>query len=322
MMKKQLLLIFLLFFSLAQCKKENPDVISASGILDSTQIRISSKLGGKILKMYADEGRKIKKGDILFETDCEELRLQLLQAETNLMIAKNQYSLVIKGARREDIEQVKYSIDILETNLLIAKNDFERAKRLFEANAISQKTLEEAELKVKVIEKQIEASKQNYQKVKNISRAEEIEAARLRIESSNIAIDILKERMSDCTVTSPVDGTITKKIFNEGELIAPGSPVYLITDTSKIFLKIYLPEKEIFRIKIGDKAIIKTDADIGEFQGVVTYISDEAEFTPKTIQTKDERTKLVFMVKIEIDNVDGRLKSGLPADAYFNLKNR
>ncbi len=312
-----ILLLFLIFFT--ECRKENPDIISASGVLDSTQVRISSRIGGKIIKTYADEGMKVRKGDILFETDCTELKLQLMQTETNLLIAKNQYSLTVKGARKEDIEQVKYSTDILETNLLIARNDYERAKRLFEANAISQKMLEDAQFKVKIIEKQIEASRQNYQKIKNISRAEEIEAARLRVESSKIATDILKERISDCNVTSPLDGTITRKIFSEGELINPGIPVFLVTDTSKIYLKIYLPEKDILKIKTGDRAAIKTDIGTKEIYGTVTYISEEAEFTPKTIQTKDERTKLVFMVKLEIQNNDQILKPGLPADAIFRI---
>lgn len=314
--------ILVLIFIFYACKRENPNIVSASGIFDLPQIKISSTIGGKIIKLYTDEGKKVSKGDVLFETDCTELRLQLSQAETNLMILQNQYSLILKGSRKEDIEQVKYSMDILETNLLIAKNDYERAKKLYEANAISKKHLEDAEFKVRIIEKQIEASRQNYQKIKNISQREEIESAKLKVEAAKIAIDIIKERVLNCTVTSPIDGIIIKKIFNEGEFVGPGIPVFLLADTSKIYLKVYLPEKDVFKIRINDKAKIKTDVDFDDIIGTVVYISEEAEFTPKTIQTKDERTKLVFMVKLEIDNKKGLLKAGLPADAYFEISKK
>lgn len=299
------------------CKKETQNYIIASGVLDTTQIRIASKLGGRIIKMYAQEGSNVKKGDILFETDCQELKLQLLQSEINYKILDNQYKLTVKGARKEDIEQLRYSTEILKTNLAVAKNDYERAKRLFEANAISQKQLEDIELKVKVIERQIDASEENLKKVKNISRAEEIEMARLRLESSKIASDILKERLSECIVASPINGIVLRKNFNEMEFTQIGVPVYIVSDNSVINLKIYLPEPDVFKIKRGDIAKVRVDGISREFEGKVIFISDEAEFTPKNIQTKDERVKLVFMVKLEIDNSEGILKSGLPADTYF-----
>jgi len=312
-----LFLITLTSLSVLSCKEKKENTISASGTLDATQVKISSKIGGRISKMYVEEGDKIKKGQILFDMDCKELRLQLEQAELNYELAKVQHRLISKGARKEDIEQNRFSIEILKTNLDVAMNDYERARRLFSANAISQKALEDAELRVKVIEKQISAAEENLKKIKSISREEEIEVAKLRVDTSKVSIDILKERLSDCTVSSPIDGIISKKIYNEGEIVAPSNTVYLITDPLSIYLKIYLPLEEVFKVKIGDEMIVRVDGQNRDFIGRITYISDEAEFTPKNIQTRDERVKLVFMVKVLVDNKDGILKPGLPADAYL-----
>ncbi len=313
---KILLFLILAGFILSCTKQENPQ-IEAHGILDSTQIKISSKIPGRITEIYYEEGQRVKKGDLLFRIDCKDLELQLRQSEINLQISETQYKLIKKGARKEDIEQIRYSAEILKTNLEIAKNDFERARNLYAANAISKKALEDSELRVKVIEKQLEATNENLKKVSNISREEEIESARLKIESTKVAIEILKERISECDVFSPVDGVVTSRIFNTGEIINAGSTVYLITDNSRIFLKVYLKEKEVFKVKINDQARIRVDGIDREFPARVSYISDVAEFTPRNVYTKDERVKLVFMVKLIIENSDGLLKPGLPADALF-----
>lgn len=130
--------------------------------------------------------------------------------------------------------------------------------------------------------------------------------------------DLLKKAIADCTIAAPVGGVVTRKPVEAGELVQAGATVLTISDLDRVNLMIYVTEKELGQVKLGQTAAVTIDSAPGRiFSGKVTYISSEAEFTPKNIQTKEDRAKLVFRVKVEIDNPEGVLKPGLPADAII-----
>jgi HlyD family secretion protein len=163
---------------------------------------------------------------------------------------------------------------------------------------------------------QLSSAKENYTKMKNYARPEEIKQAEAKLNQSIASAGLIKKNINDSYIISPLNGIVVKKYFEVGETVSPMSSLVKISDLTNVELYIYVTELELGKIKLGQKAEVSVDAfKDKKFEGRVTYISPEAEFTPKNIQTKDERTKLVFAIKIELPNPNFELKSGMPADA-------
>jgi HlyD family secretion protein len=157
-------------------------------------------------------------------------------------------------------------------------------------------------------------------KLRRLARPEEIQAAEARLDQARAAADLLAKTIADSTITAPAGGIVTHKAVEAGELVTPGATVVTLADLDSVYVMIYVTELEIGRIKLGDGVDVRIDAFPDKpFPGKITYISPEAEFTPKNVQTKEDRVKLVFGVKVEIENKAGLLKPGLPADAVVRV---
>jgi HlyD family secretion protein len=140
------------------------------------------------------------------------------------------------------------------------------------------------------------------------------------LDQARAAVELLEKTIADCTITAPAGGIVTHKAVEAGELVTPGATVVTLAGLDSVYVMIYVTELEIGRIKLGDGVEVRIDAFPDKpFPGKITYISPEAEFTPKNVQTKEDRVKLVFGVKVEIENKDGLLKPGLPADAVVRV---
>lgn len=314
-------LAFLVSISL-QCNNSNDvNALSASGTLEAQTLTISAKVAGQISKLRVDESSRVNRGDTLLLIDDENYRLQLAQAEAALEIAGAQLALLQKGARKEDLEQASALLRQAEINFEAAEKDFNRINKLFEKETISQKQFDDASNRLLISKSQFIAATENFTKLKSLVRPEELRQAEAKLKQAVAARDILKKSVNDCVVTAPSDGIISKRYFNESELVLPMASLFKLIDLKKVNLMIYVSETELPKIKLGQKAEITIDAfDEKKYEGNVVFISPEAEFTPKNIQTKDERAKLVFAVKIEIKNDSMELKSGLPADALIKLQ--
>ena len=243
-----------------------------------------------------------------------------MQAEANVDFAEAQLKLLKKGAREEDIKQAEEMLKQAEINFDQAKKDKERMTNLFESKSITKKQLEDATARYDVTLAQLNSAKENYKKITNLARPEEITQAEANLKRQKATADLLKKNIRDSYVTSPKDGFIVKTFVEEGETVSMLSSLFKVSDLSVAKLVIYVSEKELGKVKLNQEADIYIDTyEDKSYKGFVSYISPEAEFTPKNIQTKDERTKLVFAVKIEIPNPNLELKAGLPADAVIKL---
>jgi HlyD family secretion protein len=164
------------------------------------------------------------------------------------------------------------------------------------------------------------AAEQTYQKLLTGSRKQEVEAAMARAESAAAQADLLEKKVRDCVITAPAEGTVTLRGIEPGEYVSPGARVFRITNLDRVKLMIYVAEADLGKIRTGQDASIFVDSHPDRpFPGTIVYISPIAEFTPKNVQTKEERTKLVFAVKVEADNLEGILKPGMPADASVRV---
>ena len=309
--------ILLLSLIITSCSGDNNnEYIEESGTIEATESVISSQVSGKVLSINKDEGSNVSEGDTLLIIDHELYEIQLLQANAGRDIAKAQYDLLVKGARSEDIKSSYEMLLQAEANYKLAESDKERMTNLFETNSITKRQLEETNTRYEVTKAQYNSAKENYSKIKNLARPEEIAQAKANYEKADAASKLIEKNIRDCFVTSPIKGTVVKSYIEMGETVSMLSSLAKVTDLSIVELVIYVPENVLGKIKTGQKAEITTDSYAGKvYEGKVIFISPEAEFTPKNIQTKDERTKLVFAVKIEVPNPNNELKAGMPADA-------
>lgn len=316
-MKRIVLSLMLFSFFISSCSdKKDPNTITASGTIESVNVTVSSKLSGQVKLIAVKEGDKVKKGDLLAEIDHELLDIQLRQAEANIEGANAQLKLLISGARKEDVRSAQEQVTQAKTNLDQAKTDRDRMKALYESNTVTKKQYDDAVSRYEITLAQYNTSKENLQKVKNIIRPEEIENARANVKRNIASADLLKQNIEDCKIYSPSDGIVSKKFVEAGEIVSPSSSILKISDLQTVNLVIYVTETELAKVKLGQKADIKIDSYKDKnYEGKIIFISPEAEFTPKNIQTQDERTKMVFAVKIEISNPQFELKPGMPADA-------
>ncbi len=310
----------LLSLFLFACSGNDKNTISESGTIEATEVVISSQVAGKILKILKEEGAKVSAGDTLLTIDKEALDLQLNQALAARDMAKAQYDLMVKGARKEDIAQAQEGLKQADANFNNAKADKDRMENLYNGKAITKKQWDDASTRFDIAQAQYVSAKENFAKIKNIARPEEIAQAKANYEKAEAAVGLIQKSIRDSYIISPINGFIVKKFVEEGETVSMMSSLVKVADLSSMKLSIYVSETDLGKVKLGQKAEVTVDAFKNKtYNGVVEYISPEAEFTPKNIQTKDERTKLVFEVKIRVSNPNFELKSGMPADAKIIL---
>jgi HlyD family secretion protein len=303
---------------LACSSKAAKDVISASGTIEAIEVNVASKVSGQILTLAVEEGARVKPGDVLANVDHATADIQLRQAEAGVDLAQAQLVLLRNGARKEDIQQAEAVLKQAEAGLLVASDDARRMRELVRTGSVTTKQRDDAEARLTVAEAQRSAAAEALNKVRRLARPEEIQAAEARLAQARAAADLLTKTISDCTITAPAGGIVTHKAVEAGELVTPGATVVTLTELDSVYVMIYVTETEMGRVRLGDAVEVRIDAFRDRaFAGKITYISPEAEFTPKNVQTKEDRVKLVFGVKVEIENKDGLLKPGLPADALF-----
>lgn len=293
-MKKIFYAITLPFLLLA-CQPDN-DAADAYGNFEAETVIVSAETPGRILKFNIEKGQQVKAGFSAAIIDTVQLHLQWLQlnAQQAAVVAKRQ-SIQSQIAVFE--EQIK--------NLIINK---ERIKNMLKDGAATQKQLDDIQAQISVINKQIANTKTQFTL---IGKEQEV------IEAGKASV---ADKLQRCQVLSPVSGTVLETYAEQGELTAAGKALYKVADISELELKIYVSGAQLPHVKLGQQLDVMVDQNSTKnqhFTGIVTWISSEAEFTPKIIQTKEERVKLVYAVKVTVKN-DGTLKIGMPGEVRWS----
>jgi HlyD family secretion protein len=320
-MKRKITALGLVVLAGLACSNgRDKNVISASGTIETVEVNVASKVAGQVLSLSYKEGARVAPGDLLAVIDHASLDIQLRQAEAGVRLAEAQLALLVKGARSEDIRQTEAALKQAEVALKIAADDAARMRELFKTGSVTSKQRDDAEARLTVSSAQQISAAAALGKIRRLARPEEIQAAEARLAQARAGAELLAKTIADCTITAPAGGIVTHKAVEAGELVTPGATVVTLADLDSVYVMIYVTELEIGRIKLGDGVDVRIDAFPDKpFPGKITYISPEAEFTPKNVQTKEDRVKLVFGVKVEIENKAGLLKPGLPADAVVRV---
>ncbi|MBN2201444.1 efflux RND transporter periplasmic adaptor subunit [bacterium] len=279
----------------AGCSRKPAPAFDGSGVLEATEITIGAKTAGTVDSLAVREGDFVGRGDVLCVIETDKLRLQKHQLAAGL----NEVRLNIRNAER--------AAALAEEGFRAAEKKFNRIRVLHGESSVSQQQFEDAETGFLAAKTQYENSRTSLQALG--SKAEQV---RLQLEIAESGLD-------DATIRSPLSGTVTQLYLDRGEIARPGGPVAAVADLERMWIKVYVKETELGRIKLNSEAVLRIDSAPGrEFKGRISWISQKAEFTPKMVQTKDARSDLVYAVKVEVSNPDGTLKIGMPADVVIN----
>ena len=305
---------FLLLFAAVACRREVSDTIIVSGHVEATEVRVSTKGSGTLEKISFDEGDSVTQGQELVRIDTVDLNLALEAATAEREQARAQLRLLLAGAREEDIAEARAQVSRAQADLDGADLELSRMEGLLSSGSGTTRSRDDAQTRRDVAKASLDAARERLRKLEAGSRPEEIEAARARVAAAAARIAQLGQQIEDATIRSPVDGVVTQKLAERGELLVVGSGVALVTDLSGAWLNVYVGEPSLPRIRIGQSVEVLTD-DGQIRKGEISFVASEAEFTPKNVQTQDERVKLVYRVKVKLFNDDHLFKPGMPAEA-------
>lgn len=299
-MKKTITYSSLLVLALAMtaCGKGNK-AYDASGVFESTEVTVSAEGNGKIMSLDLQEGDRLEAGAVVGCIDTVQLYLSKIQLEASRRAV---------GSGRLNISR---QIAALESQIAKQRQELDRFTKLEQAGASNRKQVEDIQAQLDILERQLAAQKESLQNTNsNVSgQADALEAQVMQLE----------DKIRKCVITSPVSGTILAKYSEAGELAVQGRALFKVADLDNIRLRAYITADQLTGLKLGQS--VKVFADQGtsgrkEYAGTLIWISDKAEFTPKTIQTRDERANLVYAVKIAVKN-DGLIKLGMYGEVKF-----
>jgi HlyD family secretion protein len=319
----------------AGCAPETPaHSLRVSGHVEATEVQVAADVGGRILDLRVAEGDRINRGDVVATLDARDTDLQIRRGRADRATAVAQLRLLEAGSRVEDIRQAEAQVDAaqadvtaIEADLKGAQLDLDRFEALLKANAGSQKQRDDAKARADVArerqrgaQERVRAAREAVTRLQRGSRPEEIEAARTRVTAADAQLAVLEKALADAQIVAPVSGVVTQKLVDAGEIVMRGTPLVIVTDLDNAWANVFVPEPMVPRVKLGQAATVTTDAGGDALQGKVTFVSPKAEFTPRNVQTAEERSKLVYRIKVTVDNKAGILKPGMPVDAELGLQ--
>jgi multidrug resistance efflux pump len=318
-------------------------VIAASGTIEATEINISPELGGRVKVVHVNEGDVVKAGDRLIEFDTSLLEAQRAQAEAVLkatlaaaqaaqaaqVAAQANFDLLAAGPSAEQLAVAQTVVDKAQVAVDAAREAYdglsEAARDTTQGQTLKTQldtaiaTLDNALAQYELAEAGARPQQMEAAQAQVDATQAQLEAARAQAEAAQAALSVLDVQLGKLTLKAPADGVVLARSIEPGEMAVPGATLLVIADLGRLTLTVYVPEDRYGNVGLGQTAAITVDSFAGQsFEGTVTYIADRAEFTPRNVQTAEGRRTTVFAVRLSLDNPEGRLKPGMPADVVFN----
>jgi HlyD family secretion protein len=297
------------------CRKgQDASLIVASGHVEATEVLVSTKVAGTLETLAVDEGTTVAAGQEIARVDTTDTELALASARADRALAEAELRLRRAGSRVEDVREAEAQVLRAEADLAGAARDLERMEGLLASGSGTTQSRDDARTRRDVAAAGKDAARERLRRLAAGSRPEEIDAAAARVQAADARIAQLQQQLTDALVASPVAGVVTEKLAEKGELAARGTGIVVVTDLPNAWLNAYVTEPDLARLRLGQGAEVVTD-DGQSRKGRVSFVASRAEFTPKNVQTRDERVKLVYRIKVALENADGLFKPGMPATA-------
>ncbi len=321
--KHKLFLLFSLLLAIGglaywyfERREQETGVLRLSGNIEVTDVQLAFKIAGHVEKRLVDEGHSVTQGQLIALLDSADLRQQVEIRKAELAAAQAALTELLNGSRPQEIAAAAAAVESARAEDARLALDLQRAQELYATKVIPLQNLQAAEAASKVADARVREAEAQYNLVKIGPRQEAIDQARARLQQTEHSLGLANVQLGYATLTSPLTGVVLSKNIELGDYVVPGTPVVTVADLVNVWLRAYVSETDLARIKLGQTARVTTDTHPGKvYEGRIGFISSEAEFTPKSVQTPKERVKLVYRVKIDITNPNMELKAGMPADA-------
>ncbi len=309
--------------------------LEASGSIEANEIILSTLSGGKVIEVYFVEGQNTSRGDLLLRLDDRPLQAQrnasvanVDQATAAQAAAQAQLDMGLAGPRSEEIAAAEGAVRAAAAQVDIARAGLEAVESAIALelgpNTPTEHDLAAAEAQIEMAEGHLEQAQAQLVMISTGATIYEhaileahVEQASAALAAAEAALQSIDIEIENASVYSPIDGVIIQRLINPGEIAAPAAALFLIADLGELTLTVFVPEAELGKVELGQRTNVSVDAYEQIFEGVVTHIASSAEFTPRNVQTQEERVHMVFAVKVRLDNADGLLRPGMPADATF-----
>ncbi|WP_347158805.1 HlyD family secretion protein [Pontibacter chitinilyticus] len=316
MKNQSLYLTLLLGFILSACGSNEPD-FDATGTFEADEVIVSSELAGRIDSFAVEEGQQLPAGKVVGVIDAQTLALQKEQVEASIN-ALEEKTLDVQP----QIRLLQDQLQVQKAQLASLQREKQRTQNLIAADAATTKQLDDLNTQIDVLQGQMQVTQQQIQ-VQRTATSTQNRGVLSERQPLQKQVAQLENQLGKASITNPISGTVLTKYAEEGEVTAAGKALYKIADLSTVTLRAYITGDQLPQVKLGEQVTVLVDQGEGykKLPGTITWVSDKAEFTPKTIQTKDERANLVYAMKVKVQN-DGYLKIGMYGEVVFPEDNQ
>lgn len=292
--------------------------VTLYGNIDFRQASVSFNGNERIAEVLVEEGALVKKGQVLARLDTSRLLPQLAQAEAAMESQKAVVDRLLNGTRKEEIAQAKANLESAKAESVKAAIQYQRRKTLLPLDSVSREDVDQAKAAAEIAQARVEVTQNAYQLAVIGPRAEDIAQAQAQLRSYESQLALLRQQVADAELHAPFDAVVQSRLMEPGEMASPAKPVFSLATIGIKWVRAYIQETKLGLVRNGDKAEIRVDSMPDQVQqGWVGFISPVAEFTPKTVQTEDLRTNLVYEIRIYVKDVDNILRLGMPATVHI-----
>ncbi len=328
-MKRKIILILILIIVAASIivlylrwteRKPAENILIISGNIEAHESTVGFKVQGRLDELAVEEGQYVHQGDLIARLDRKDYEQQVRVDQAALRSREAELDLALAGSRTQEIKAAEQAVLDAQADLELKKVEFHRNEALYDRNAVSAEARDIAATNLKRAQATLERSNQTYNQLLEGTRKEQIAINLANVHTARENLDLSRVRLAYTSLYAPKTGVVTVRQAELGEVMLPGTPVFTIADIDHLWLRGYISETDLGRVRWGQSATVRTDTFPGKtYKGRVSFISSEAEFTPKSVETHKERVTLVYRIKIDLDNPNHELKPGMPADAKIDL---
>jgi HlyD family secretion protein len=327
-LKKKIIGVVILVLAVAAgifyYRGRNPGVgstIRVSGNIEITDAEVGFKIPGRVEARLVAEGEMVKVGQIVARLEAREWREEVALRRAQVRSTQAVLDELLAGSRTEEIGQARAALERARADLERARMEWERQQKLYQREVISTREYDFAKTALDAAEARVKEAREFLTLVEKGPRREKIDQARAALEASRQALAQAETRLGYTVLEAPLTGVVLSKNIEPGEYVSPGTPVITVGDLAQVWVRAYINETELGKVKVGQKVRVTVDTFPGrQYEGRISFMASQSEFTPKNIQTQKERVKLVYRIKVEIPNPHQELKPGMPADGEILIQ--
>jgi len=310
----------LAYWLIARGGQEAPNTLRLSGHIETREIDLAFRVPGTISTIYFHEGDEIRAGQVVATLEARDLKDDIMQAQAAAATARANLAKLLAGSRPQEIREAQAAQAQAKADLDNKRLDWERNEQLFKEGVIAASRRDSFRAAYQVAQQAFQQAKERARLVEIGPRREDIDAARAELARTEANLALTRTRLGYATLYASTNGVVLVRESDPGEVVAVGSPVMTTGNLDDLYVEAYIPETDLARVRYGMKAAVTTDTYPGKrYNGVVRFVESRAQFTPKTVETRQERVSLVYRTKIYVENPHHELKPGMPAEAVIFL---